>query len=201
MRNAAPLRQNFYHAPVEIVARELLGKLLVRTISPGKSLVGRINETEAYSQDDPASHSFHGPTERNAPMFGPAGRGYVYRIYGIHHCFNAVTSGGGSAVLIRSVIPLYGLDRMTELRFPPAEKTLNTFRRKELTNGPGKLCQAFGIDLSFNNIPLDSEELFLGDDYWRPPPEEIQVTPRIGITKASQLLRRFLWRPGESIPS
>jgi DNA-3-methyladenine glycosylase len=131
------------------------------------STMAKITEVEAYTADDPASHSFRGVTRRTAPMFGPPGRWYVYLVYGIHHCLNVVTGadGDGQAVLLRSVV-VGGI--------PSAR-----------TRGPGRLCKELGVDLSWNHRPV---ELF--DDGGVPP--GILVTPRIGITKAADWPRRYV---------
>ena len=163
------------------LAQRLLGSLIVRQDADGPR-VGRIVETEAYLPDDPASHSFKGLTPRCRSMFGRAGLAYVYRIYGIHHCFNVVTGpeGRGEAVLIRALEPLEGLPLMEAARGTA----------KALTNGPGRLCQALGIDREFDGEDLlVSDRLFImkGDA----PRERIVASPRIGITQAADLPWRF----------
>lgn len=157
------------------VAPELLHKVFVHG-----GCAGRIVEVEAYTSDDPASHCFRGQTPRNAVMFGPAGRMYVYFTYGMHHCVNLVTggSGDGQAVLLRAVVPLAGLDVMRTRRGGRPDR--------ELTNGPAKLAQAFGLDLAD-----DGDVAVVFDDGTRPPAAPL-VTPRIGITKGVDLLRRFV---------
>ncbi|HEY9855925.1 MAG TPA: DNA-3-methyladenine glycosylase [Stenomitos sp.] len=163
-------------------ARRLLGCVLVRR-DGADVLAGRIVETEAYRPDDPASHSFRGPSARNASMFGSPGRAYVYLIYGRNHCLNVVTEGAGTgaAVLIRALEPLAGMEAMRERRGSP-----------HLTNGPGRLCQAMGIDRS-----LDGADLLGGDRLYllaAPPlPDEaIRATGRIGISKAVDWPWRFV---------
>jgi DNA-3-methyladenine glycosylase len=160
------------------VAVDLLGKLLVVDAVDGR-VSGRISETEAYTADDPASHSFNGPTKRNEPMFGPAGHLYVYLSYGIHCCANIVTGevGDGQAVLIRAIEPVDGIDAMRERR--PGRPD------RQLANGPGKLCVALGIDLSMNGLDLTDvrSSIRIIDDGIRPPSEPI-VGPRVGISKA-----------------
>jgi len=175
----------FYHRDPVTVAQELLGKILVRAL-PGSILAGRIVETEAYlAANDPASHAYGGRTARNAAMFGPPGHAYVYLIYGRYYCVNAVTEGAGvpSAVLIRAVEPLLGMPHMAAQR--------GTNRLLTLANGPGKLCQAFRIDRT-----LDQWNLTQGEHLWCAMPAaytqyDMTVTPRIGITVASDLLLRF----------
>ncbi len=176
---------DFFKGTTEEVAKKLLGKILVRIIK-GKILSGKIVETEAYlDENDFASHSAVGMTERNKVMFGEAGLVYVYFTYGMHYCFNVVTgeTGKGSAVLIRSLEPIDGIDLMKK------------FRQKNdvhiLTNGPAKLCQALKIDRRLNGIDLKtSKEIFIAE------PEDnekldIVITKRIGIKKSQDLPLRF----------
>ena len=164
------------------MAAELLGKVLV-VDAAGVRTSGRIVETEAYTADDPASHSFAGPTPRNAVMFGPAGRLYVYLSYGIHHCANVVTGteGDGQAVLIRAIEPLEGVDTMLARR-----------GRFPLADGPGKLCQALGLDLDDNDTDLGSPiaTVRIFDDGTASPTNPI-VGPRVGLTKAIEVMWRF----------
>lgn len=145
------------------VAPELLNKLFVV-----RGVTARITEVEAYTADDPASHSFRGTTQRNAVMFGPPGHWYVYLIYGIHHCLNLVTgaAGDGQAVLVRSVI----VDGVATAA----------------TTGPGRLTRHLGIDLAQNGTAA-----VLYDDGVEPP-RTPQITARIGITKAADWPRRWV---------
>lgn len=153
------LEADFYTRETLDVARDLLGKLIVRATEPGPRIL-RIVETEAYLPDDPASHSFRGPTDRNSAMFGPPGRAYVYLIYGMHHCLNVVTEpeGTGAAVLIRAAQPLFGLEAMWRARFPeaamPPAGALEGANNADgpdprltarLASGPGKLCRALDV--------------------------------------------------------
>lgn len=167
------------------MARDLLGKL-VATGEGVSSVVGRIVETEAYTADDPASHSFRGETARNRPMFGPPGRLYVYRSYGIHWCANVVTgaAGDGQAVLLRAVELTDGIELARARRGGRADR--------ELVNGPGKLCQAFGIDGRHDDIDLTSRSsaVRILDD-GTPPPRHPIVGPRVGISKAVDVPWRF----------
>ncbi len=159
------------------VARDLIGaRFLVDGVG------GTIVETEAYDPTDPASHSFGGPRPRNAAMFGPVGRAYVYRIYGVHWCFNIVCDRKtpGSAVLIRALEPTDGLDVMARRR--------GTDNPKLLCSGPGKLCQALAIDKALDHAPLDVPPITLEPG---PPPAALAVGPRIGITKGSETPWRF----------
>ncbi|GAB4269914.1 MAG: DNA-3-methyladenine glycosylase [Pararhodobacter sp.] len=153
------------------LARALIGATL-----HVRGCTGIITETEAYTPDDPASHSFPGPTKRNASMFGPPGHAYVYRSYGIHWCLNVVGLPG-HAVLIRALEPLDGIAAMIHRRG----------RAAPLTTGPGMLAQALGITGSDDGRPFGTAEfhLVLG------PPTEIVIGPRIGITKAADWLRRY----------
>lgn len=174
------------------LAPRLLGALIARQTPSGLRL-GRIVETEAYLQDDPASHSFKGLTPRCRSMFGRAGLAYVYRIYGVHHCLNVVagTEGRGEAVLIRALEPLAGLDLMRAARGLADRGLADIAAAKPLANGPGKLCQALAIDGN-----LDGEDLLASDRLFimrgEAPPERILARPRIGITQAVDLPWRFL---------
>ena len=166
-----------FDRPVEDVARQLIGATL-RVEGVG----GLIVETEAYDGEDPASHSFSGPTPRNKAMFGPPGHAYVYRSYGIHWCFNLVCreAGHGAGVLIRALEPLWGLDVMQERRGGLADRLLCA--------GPGRLCQALGIDGSHDGLPLDAPPFQLESAI-----ADVVVVegPRIGITRAREVPWRF----------
>lgn len=161
------------------VAPDLLGKLLVVDGGAGRRVV-RIVETEAYrGSDDPASHSFRGPTPRNAVMFSPPGRLYVYLSYGIHHCANVVCGDrDGHAVLLRAAAPLDGIDAMRRARGRAAT------RDRDLCSGPGKLAQALGLDRSFDGVDLlESSTCWLEDDDCHP--SELVQTTRVGISRAA----------------
>ncbi len=140
---------------------------------------GRIVETEAYDHEDPASHSFSGPTARNAVMFGPGGVAYVYRSYGIHWCLNLVTGGEASAVLIRALEPTQGLDLMIARRGLEAPRLL--------CSGPGRLCQALGVTHAQNGLRMDQPPFSLEPG----PNAGVVIGPRIGITKAVDAPWRF----------
>ena len=182
-------RSFFEHAP-DIVARHLLGKLLVRDWH-GKRLLGRIVELEAYfGSEDPAAHAFAGKTNRTAVLFGPPGFAYVYFIYGMHYCLNVSCEPDGRAgsILIRALEPVAGLDAMAVLRkLPPHPKP------QLLTSGPGRLCQALAITrAAHNGLDLTDPDsiLRLEDDGHRPG--QILITPRIGIRRAADLPARYL---------
>ena len=161
----------------DIVARHLIGAVLTLD-----GVGGRIVEVEAYDRDDPASHSFCGPTARNAAMFGPPGRVYVYRSYGIHWCFNMVCreDGHGAGVLIRAIEPLHGLDRMRERR--------GLVDPRLLCSGPGRVCQALGITHGHTGMRVDAPPFELQGPL---QPVEIVTGPRIGISKAMDVPWRF----------
>ena len=173
------LAQIDFNADAHEVARRLIGvTLLVDGVG------GRIVETEAYDRDDPASHAFPGPTARNAVMFGPPGRAYVYRSYGIHWCLNFVCreQGHGAGVLIRALEPTEGIARMRERR--------GVEELRQLCSGPGKLGQALGIDAGFNGKRLDAPpfRLLAAVDAH---PIALATGPRIGISKAVDQPWRF----------
>ncbi len=186
----AVLPQNiFLEHGTEEIARMLLGHYLCRETDEGL-VSGMIVETEAYlSEKDDACHASRGKTKRNAAMFGPAGRAYIYFIYGSYHCFNVVTGpeGTGEAVLIRAVEPLKGLQIMQERR-------KRAFRFENLVNGPGKLCQAFAIDRSLDGHNLSEKPLYLLENRAICDQIEVIATPRIGISKAEDKLLRFIIR-------
>lgn len=175
----------FYCQKTEQVAQMLLGAIFVHHKN-GVKLAARIVETEAYlAENDEASHSYSGKTDRNATMFAEGGILYVYKIYGLHHCINVVTEtkDRGCAVLLRAMEPLSGLEQMESAR---GKKPLY-----ELCKGPGNLAKAFGFTIAHDRHPLDSETIYIV-----PLPlnktECIISTPRIGISKATDKLLRFL---------
>ncbi|HYG84019.1 MAG TPA: DNA-3-methyladenine glycosylase [Verrucomicrobiae bacterium] len=165
-------------------ARYLLGAVIERRLDDGTILKGRIAETESYHQSDPASHTYRGPSARNAAMFGPPGHAYIYFTYGVHWCFNvtAGVEGEGAGVLIRAIEPLAGIERMREFRKGAPDA--------QLTNGPGKLAQALAID-----------KMLYGHDLRQPPLQvydagnvkasSITTATRIGIRLAADELLRF----------
>ena len=187
-RVGAPLAASFYDRATELVARDLLGAVLECTTPDGVTR-GRIVETEAYlGPHDAACHAVAGLTPRTRDLFGPAGVAYVYFIYGMYWCFNAVTRerGHGSAVLVRAVHPIDGLDLMRARR-PRAR------RDRDLTNGPGKLCQAMGIVGAMSGGSLRRPPLVIRTGA-AVADGDIVVTPRIGITRAADLPLRYLLR-------
>lgn len=193
---------DFLENPSDVAAPLLLGCTLTRTITLNgekHKLVARIVETEAYDQDDPASHAFGGPSERNAAMFGPAGHLYVYVSYGMHHCCNVVCGpeGFGSGCLVRAVEPLEGVEVMRELREAGRLSKAHTGRTRkhplklrDLTNGPGKVCAALDIDKELYGHDLTVEPLVL-DFAPLLPGETIGRSPRVGISKNANAQKRF----------
>jgi DNA-3-methyladenine glycosylase len=173
-------------ADADVIAPRLLGSLLILETG-GQRLVGKIIETEAYDQSDAASHSYKGRTPRTDVMFGPSGHLYVYFTYGMHYCCNVVTGpeGHGSAVLIRALEPLEGLEVM--------EQNRNGRGGQETTNGPAKLCEAFLIDKSFNGHDLRQKPLRLELQDAIDQTEIVQTT-RIGISQAKDKPWRFYIR-------
>ena len=187
-RRGRALPAAFYDRPTELVARELLGAVLECTTDDGVA-AGRIVETEAYlGPDDPACHAVVGRTERTWHLHGPPGVAYVYFIYGVHWCFNAVTreEGHGSAVLVRALEPVAGVELMRQRRGDPRTD-------RDLTNGPGKLCRALGITGVLDGVRLDRKPLRIlaGDPV---ADLDVVVTPRIGITRAADWPLRWYLR-------
>lgn len=185
---------DFLENPSDVAAPLLLGCTLTRTITLNgekHKLVTRIVETEAYDQDDPASHAFGGPGERNAAMFGPAGHLYVYVSYGMHHCCNVVCGpeGFGSGCLVRAVEPLEGIEVMRELR-EAGRARKHPLKLRDLTNGPGKVCAALGIDKGLYGHDLTAEPLVL-DFAPLLPGETIGRSPRVGISKNVDAPKRY----------
>jgi DNA-3-methyladenine glycosylase len=185
MRSAV-LSREFYLRDPAVVARELLGKLLLRETSAGLC-GGRIVEVEAYlSARDPACHASRGQTQRNASMFGPAGNAYVYMIHS-RWCLNAVTEPEGtpSAILIRAIEPLVGIELMRQRR--------GTDIMRDLTRGPARLCQALAVDRTYDGWDLTAgRELWIGEDVSAGASKlRIAKSGRIGISSAQRRLLRF----------
>lgn len=179
------LPRDFYDRETEIVAREILGAI-IECRTPDGMASGMIVETEAYvGEHDPACHAAVGRTKRTAPLYGRPGLSYVYFIYGVHWCFNAVTRQEGlpSAVLVRAMEPIGGIDLMRSRRGSKVQGV-------NLTNGPGKLCEALGIDGAMNDLSLQKYPLVIraGESL---RDEDVAVGPRIGITKAADWPLRF----------
>jgi DNA-3-methyladenine glycosylase len=187
LRALVPLPRDFYSRDPRLVSRDLLGKILVRR-RPRKLLAARIVEVEAYlGQDDPAAHSACGRTPRNAALFGPPGHSYVYFIYGNHFCFNVscLPDGEAGGVLFRALEPLVGIEEMAKERGMSVDRESGTSTLRKLTSGPGRLAQAFGITREYDNekdLTSIRSNLIIVDDAFRP--RRVEITPRIGITKA-----------------
>lgn len=180
-----PLSRRFYARPAEVVARDLLGLTLVRLLDDGTVLAGRIVETEAYlGENDPACHSARGKTEVTRLFWGPPGFAYVYLCWGMYHCLNVVVEPEGRAgcVLLRALEPIAGIEHM-RLRRPRAKED------SDLCSGPGRLCQAFNIDVQLNGADMTGGNLFIAGTRKKLP--VIAVSPRIGINKAADWPLRF----------
>ncbi len=184
------LEKEFYCRNLLVVAKDLLGKILVK--KNGKEiLAGKIVEVEAYDgSNDQAAHSYGGITPRNKIMFEDGGFLYVYFTYGAHHCCNVVTGikGRGTAVLIRAVEPVYGLKKIMLNRFNKTDLTQKEIYN--LTSGPGKICQAFGLDRSYSGTDLTKNKIFLLD-MPKVKKSQIGISKRIGISKSVDLPWRF----------
>jgi len=216
LRDAAILPREFYNRDPKTVARELLGKLLIRR-EGRRLLAGRIVEDEAYlGADDPAAHAYAGLTPRNAVLFGPPGHAYVYFIYGNHYCLNVscMREGLGEGVLFRAMEPVFGVTGMAKARgldhllahpFAKAAKGWGTQRDLEtlfspsaaqlrlLSSGPGRMSEALGITRARDNgkdLTSRRSDLWFADDGYRPA--RIAATPRIGIRKAVERPLRFV---------
>lgn len=190
----AKLEAEFYNRDAYDVAKDLVGKILVRQEN-GKLLKGIITETEAYMGTiDKASHAYNDKmTERTKVMYGPPGTSYVYFIYGLYYCFNVVTREEGipHAVLIRGISPIENIEEMSQNRFKKNFTELNTYQKKNLSNGPSKLCMALNITKEHNEKSLLGEELFIEEGYLN----DFKIVPskRIGIDYAEEA-KEYLWR-------
>jgi len=184
------LPRKFYKRPVLTVAKELLGKVLIKKEND-EILAGRIVEVEAYDGNiDQAAHSFKDKTKRNEVMFNEGGYFYVYFTYGVHFCCNIVTGkkDAGSAVLIRAVEPLEGIELMIKRRF---ERSLKSEKEIfNLTSGPGKVCKAFGFSTEHSGLDLTQNQIYLIDRL-KLKNINIGISKRIGITKSAELMWRF----------
>jgi DNA-3-methyladenine glycosylase len=185
-RRAATLPVSFFTRPAEVVARELLGGIVVSTLG-GRRTAGRIVETEAYlGRDDPASHGFRDRRHaQNEALFGPPGTWYVYLSYGMHWCANLVCGppGHASAVLLRALEPIEGLETMRERR--------NGVADRQLCSGPGKLCQALAITRDQDGMLVRASGVTVSAHEGSDPPG-VLATPRVGITKAADWPLRFV---------
>lgn len=199
----ATLTPSFYNRNTVQVARELIGKYLVRTLEQER-LICRITETEAYiGRCDKACHAYHyRRTKRTETLFAPPGTAYIYLIYGMYHCLNIVTEPEGEpcAVLIRGGKILQGSETVAALRFGKPLAQLTAYQRKNFLNGPGKLCKGFALTRDENGLPLTDAPLFVCDslsDLGLSPEQNstalLQVGKRIGIDYAEEA-RDFLWR-------
>lgn len=189
------LPRKFYLQPTLEVARNLLGKYLVLETKSGK-IAGEINEVEAYiGQDDPACHASSGKTARNAAMFQQGGTAYVYFTYGMYYCFNVVTEQEDfpAAVLIRSVIPTDGIEIMLHNRLQNTTLKTKIIPLQNLTNGPGKICQAYGITTEHNTIDLTQS--FLSIEYRGKIITRFKTSSRIGISEGKDKLWRLYYEP------
>jgi DNA-3-methyladenine glycosylase len=199
------LRRNFFESDSVELAPWLLNKLMVA--ADGR--IGRIIEVEAYrGEEDPASHAYRGPSSRNQAMFGPPGHLYVYMSYGVHWCANVVCGrvGQARAVLLRALAPVAGLELMRAARWVAQRRQDD----RDLCRGPGRLCQAMGIDRSYDGYDLAGRKgpLWLATDGVEPPSAPL-VTTRVGISVGADLPWRFMvddpgvsgTRPGRVGPS
>ena len=190
------LPRDFYNRDTVQVARELLGKHLVRIMEDGSELVCRITETEAYvGRMDKACHAYgYKHTPRTQTLFAPPGTAYIYLIYGMYHCLNFVTEPEGepSAVLIRGAVPVTNRDRIAGHRFGCTMEQLTPYQRKNFMNGPGKLCKGLQLTREHNGLDLTSpvSGLYVCD---APTPTSFHTGKRIGIDYAEEAVH-FPWR-------
>jgi DNA-3-methyladenine glycosylase len=186
------LTASFFNRDPRVVSRALLGKILVRRQGRTR-ITARIVEVEAYlGKNDPAAHSAVGPTARNAVMFGPPGFAYVYFIYGNHYCLNVscLPAGKAGAVLFRAAEPIEGIEQMARGREIEVRFTRDL---RNLTSGPGRLAEAFGVTRDRDNgknLTDEASDLWLADDGM--PSPRILITKRIGITKAADRPLRYI---------
>lgn len=194
MISLGKLGRDFYDRDTVIVARDLLGKYLVR-VTGGVPLCGRITETEAYvGRMDKACHAYgYKRTKRTETLFAPPGTAYVYLIYGMYHCLNFVTEPEGepAAVLLRGVTPVEGAEQMARNRFGHGCGDMTTYQKKHFLNGPGKVCRAFDLTRAQNGLDLTGDALFLWDA--GAPAPDIRAGTRIGIDYAEEAAA-FPWR-------
>ena len=197
----ARLSHSFFDGDTVEIARQLLGKYLVRRLKD-ELLVGRITETEAYiGRCDKACHAYnYRRTARTSTLFMAPGHAYIYLVYGMYHCLNFVTEPEGepAAVLIRSMEPVSGIDTMWHLRF--GGKPITPYRQKNFMNGPGKICKGLSLSKSENGLDLDGNVLFvcnspedIGLSPVPIPKERLCIGPRIGVDYAEEA-KDFPWR-------
>lgn len=187
---APKLKREFYIRNLLTVAKELLGKIIVKN-DGRRAVSGKIVEVEAYHGDyDQASHAFIGKTKRNEVMFDEGGHLYVYFTYGAHFCANVVVGkkGKGIAILLRAIEPLEEIDYMAQNRF--GKKLINPKEKLNLTNGPGKFCKAFGLDKTHNGVDLTKDKIYILDQP-KLAKNKIGISRRIGITRSVDLEWRF----------
>lgn len=196
LQSMRPLSRRFFNRDSREVARDLLGKILIRRQGE-HILAGRVVETEAYmGLADPAAHSAAGETARNAVLFGLPGHAYVYLIYGFHYCLNVscMPKGAAGCVLFRSLEPIAGLHEMSRYRHIELSPEPRLTQLRSLTSGPGRLAQALAISRTRDNgkdmTNPELSDLWMADDGWTP--RRIVVTPRVGITKAKDELLRYV---------
>lgn len=189
------LRRAFFNRDPRLVARELLGKLIVRKLGR-KCLAGRIVEVEAYlGADDLAAHAAAGHTARNAVLFGPPGHAYVYFIYGMHYCLNisCLPAGEAGCVLVRALEPVSGIAEMAKARHLADLEIISRHDFRKLSSGPGRLCEALGITRERDNakdmLSTRSDLQVMTDGFIV---DAIAVTPRIGITKSAEMPLRYV---------
>ncbi|HZP24515.1 MAG TPA: DNA-3-methyladenine glycosylase [Terriglobales bacterium] len=194
LRDAKRLPREFFNRDAITVARELLGKLLIRR--EGRMLLaGRVVEDEAYlGENDPAAHAYAGRTPRNFVLFGPPAHAYVYFIYGNHYCLNVscMPEGDGECVLFRALEPVFGAETMARARGIDLAQSPSISQWRMISSGPGRMSQAMGITRERDNnkdLASRQSDLWLADDGFRP--SAIVATPRIGITKAVERPLRF----------
>jgi DNA-3-methyladenine glycosylase len=193
----AKLNRDFFNQNTLKVARELIGKNFIHESKEGLT-VNEIVETEAYiGPFDPASHAYGGRrTARTEIQFGPRGHAYIYQIHGLYFCFDIVTGpvGQPEVVLIRALRPVYGVELMAKRRgIEILNSHLKQRKMRDLCNGPGKLCQAMGINKDHNGIDLCSNTIYLEDSDSKILPSDIAITPRIGINYAGKA-KDYPWR-------
>jgi DNA-3-methyladenine glycosylase len=195
MRATKLVRRAFFNRNPKFVARELLGKVIVRK-EGHQALAGRIVEVEAYlGVGDLAAHAAAGNTARNAVIWGPPGHAYVYFIYGVHYCLNisCLPAGQAGCILIRALEPVSGMEEMAKARDLHHLEFIAQRDLRKLTSGPGRLCEALGITRPRDNgkdMVSPRSDLQVVEDGFRA--EEISVTPRIGITKSAELPLRYV---------